>query len=279
MSDDIERLLKHVPAAVPPPDPVLTSRLLERLLRSFPSRRSPSRRRSLLLAAAALLLVGTGFGGGRWTSPTHAAADLSVGVRPDTVVILEQMPVTLFGTVPSGRAGEAVAIDAKECGRGGLFYQFEGVRTEAQGVWSLSIPGDPSTGSGRWFARYIDTKMSFRARWNDRTSDTVTVNVRPKVTIAQMSAKQKRGKRQFALIVIAPRIKYRPKVIVERRAGDAWKPVAKRVVPLGGAFNSRAHAVLVWLRVSRGQTLRARLPAGEAAPCYLPAVSPNEVVG
>lgn len=71
MSDEFERLLKHVPEAVPPPDPVLTSRIREALLEAFRPRRRESLRRKLLIATAALLVGGTGFGAGRWTSPVQ----------------------------------------------------------------------------------------------------------------------------------------------------------------------------------------------------------------
>jgi hypothetical protein len=97
----------------------------------------------------------------------------------------------------------------------------------------------------------------------------VTVDARPGVNIYQLNKKVKKGKRQFAIFVLAPEIKFRPKVIVERRAGGDWKRIATVPVPITTVFGGRAHAVKVWLRASKGQVFRARITAAEAAPCYV----------
>src|SRR5215207_3880763 len=111
MSDDFYDLLKRVPDRFPPPDPVVTDRVADRLLQTFSSVRGASLGRLLMLAAALLVVGGTtGFGAGRWTSPSGTASDVSIGVRPDVVNVSAKTPVTVFGTVPTGRAGEAVAI-------------------------------------------------------------------------------------------------------------------------------------------------------------------------
>jgi hypothetical protein len=276
MHDDLEQLLKRVPDRVPEPRAATTVRVRERVLRGFlPRRHSRSAQRALLVAAVFLLVGGTGFGAGYWTGPTRAAANLTIGVRPDSVPVQVTTPVTLFGTVPSGRAGEAVAVDANECGRTNVYHQLEGVRTEAQGVWSLPVPHYVPGTLRNNNSAYVDTKTSFRVRWNNRTSDSVTVDARPGLSISQLSVKKKvAGKRFFWIFVTASQIKYRPKVTVERQVGGSWKPLTKVVVPITLSSGVRAHSVRVWLRASKGQLLRARLPVAEAGPCYLPTVSP-----
>jgi hypothetical protein len=275
MYDDLEQLLKRVPERVPEPPAATTARVRERVMRALVTRRpSRSAQRALLVAAVFLLVGGTGFTAGYWTGPTRAEADLTIGVRPDSVPAQLSTLVTLFGTVPSGRAGESVQVEANECGQSGHFHELEGVRTEAQGVWSLPVPHYTPGTIGNNNNAWVTTKTSFRVRWNNRTSDQVTVNARPSVAIYQYSRKVKAGKRQFAIIIIAPKIKYRPKVIVERQVGATWKAFAKVVVPITGVFGGRNHGVKVWLRAAKGQLLRLRLTAAEAAPCYLAETGP-----
>jgi hypothetical protein len=275
MHDDLEQLLKRVPSRVPEPPAATTVRVRERLVRALlPRRSSRSARGGLLVAAVFLLVGGTGFSAGYWTGPTTSAADLAIGARPDTVPAQLSTQVTLFGTVPSGRAGESVDVEANECGLSGHFHELEGVRTEAQGVWSLPVPHYMPGALRNNNNAFVTTKTSFRVRWNNRTSEAVTVNARPSVSIYQLNRRVKAGKRQFAIFVIAPQIKYRPKVVVERQVGADWKAFAKVVVPITTTFGGRSHAVKIWLRAAKGQVLRLRLTASEAEPCYLPEAGP-----
>jgi hypothetical protein len=271
LSDDLERLLKSVPDRVPPPPRELTGRVRERVVEAFRELLPQSSRGAALLIAAIVLVGGTAFAAGRWTSASSAAADLSIGARPDTIMVAHDAVVTLFGSVPSGRPGEDVVVQANGCGRFGTFYNVEGVRTEVGGVWSLQVPhykpGERSNND-----EYLATKTAFRVRWNERTSDTVVVLVRPNMGIFQVPGKRPvRGKRLIQIGLIAPEIKYRPKVVVERQVGGSWKPLAKLVLRFLRAGTREA---TVWLRVSKGDVLRYRLPASEAAPCYPADVSP-----
>ena len=269
MHDDLEHLLKRVPDRVPEPPAAASARVRERVLRALLPQTSHSRGRSLLIAAVFALVGIAAFGAGYWTGPTQAAADLTIGVRPETVPAQLSTTVTLFGSVPSGRAGESVQVEANECGQSGHFHELEGVRTEAQGVWSLPVPHYIPGSARNNNIAFVNAKTVFRVRWNNRTSDEVTVNARPSVNIYQFSRRVKAGKRQFAIIIIAPQIKYRPNVIVERQVGASWKAFAKVPVPITTVFGGRSHAVKVWLRVRKGQVLRVRLTAAEGAPCYL----------
>ena len=220
----------------------------------------------LLIAAVLGLVAAACFGAGRLASPTHAASDVTIGARPDVVDTQNGTPVTLFGTVPSGRPGESVQIEANECGLSGQFHELQGVRTEGQGVWSMPIPGNnPAT--SRVFD-YIRTKTQYRARWNGNASEGVTVYARPYLDLRQFIVKKKRpGRRNFGITVGGRELKYRKKVVLERRvATNVWRPF-KTVVVNGGL-------ALFWARVTNGQTIRARLPEKDAAPCYLPAVTP-----
>jgi hypothetical protein len=262
VSDELEQLLGRVPDRVPAAPPETTARVRDEVLRAF-RRRSPRR---TLLVAAALALVAVGcFGAGRLASPTHAASDLTIGARPDVVDTQNGTPVTLFGTVPSGRSGESVQIEANECGLSGLFHELQGVRTEGQGVWSMPIPGNYPQSK---VLDYIRTKTVYRARWNGHASETVTVYARPSLDLRQFVVKRRKpGQRNFGITVGGQQLKYRKRIVLERRvATNVWRPV-KTVVVNGGLG-------LFWARVTKGQIVRARIPEGEAAPCYLPAVTP-----
>jgi hypothetical protein len=267
MSDELEHLLAHVPDRVPPAPPDVSARVRERVLRAFRPGRPNSTRTALLLAAGLALVAVSGFAAGRWVRPAHAAADLTIGVRPDIVDTQHGTQVTLFGTIPNGRPGESVQIEANECGLSGFFHELEGLRTEAQGVWSMPIPG---TFPQSKVLDYIRTKTLYRARWNGRYSETVTVHARPGLYIHQLPApsrtKPKPGRRFFAIGAGGRQMKYRKKVFVERRVGSDWKRVATVVVNGGLYFGP--------VRASRGWVVRARLPESEAAPCYLGAVTP-----
>jgi hypothetical protein len=264
----LEELLKRVPDRIPPPPAATTQRVRERVLAAIVQEgRSPSARRSVLVVAAVLVGV-VAFGAGYWTGPTHAAPDLTIGVRPDTVPAYRSTDLTLFGSVPSGRPGESVEVEANECGQSGLYHELEGVRTEGQGVWSLPVPHFVPGSLTNNNRNYVMAKTSFRVKWNGRTSEVVTVNAVPGINIYQFNRKVKAGKRQFVIIVIAPKIKFRPKIVVERRAGAQWKKVATVPVPITTVPGGRSHAVKLWLRASKGQVFRARITAAEAAPCY-----------
>jgi hypothetical protein len=265
MKDNLEQLLRRVPDRAPEPPPATTARVRDRIMRALVAPPVRSRSRALLVAAVFVLVGAAAFAAGYWTGPTQAAADLMIGVRPETLPAYQSTQVTVFGSVPSGRAGDSVQVEANECGQSGQFHELEGVRTEAQGVWSLPVPHyTPGVRNNNSY--WVTTKTSFRIRWNNRTSDAVIVIARPGVFIQQLPARRKvAGKRRFQIVVVAPQIKYRPNVVVERRAGPSWKPVARVVVPLSAV---RSHSVNLWLRTSKGQVLRARLPATEAAPCY-----------
>jgi hypothetical protein len=262
MSDELEQLLGRVPDRVPPASPEVSARVRDRVLQTF---RPNSPRRTLLVAAVLVLVAAACFGAGRLASPTHAASDVTIGVRPDVVDTQNGTPVTLFGTVPSGRPGESVQVEANECGLSGLFHELQGLRTEGQGVWSMPIPGNYPQSK---VLDYIRTKTQYRARWNGHTSETVTVYARPYLELRQFTVKKKRpGQRNFGISVGGRQMKYRKKIAIERRvATNVWRPV-KTVVVNGGL-------ALFWARVTKGQTVRARLPESEAAPCYLAAVTP-----
>jgi hypothetical protein len=265
MSDDLEHLLKRVPDRVPPAPPDISARVRERVRRAFRPRRPRSTRTALLVAAGLVLIAGSSFAAGRWASTTYAASDLTIGVRPDIVNPQQNTIVTLFGTIPNARPGESVQIEANECGQSGVFHELAGVRTEAQGVWSLAIPGNPPLSP---VMRYIETKTVYRARWKGRHSETVTVHARPYLEMRQLIVKKnKPGKRLFAISAQSRDIKYRKKIVLERRVGATdWRRIT--TVRVSGGLG------VVWVRVSRGWVVRARLPEAEAAPCFIGTVTP-----
>jgi hypothetical protein len=118
--------------------------------------------------------------------------------------------------------------------------------------------------------KYIDTKTVYRARWNGRVSETVTVNARPYLAIRQLPApknKKKAGQRFFGISVGGNALKRGVRIVVERRVtANNWKAV--RSLRIYGGL------VFTWVPAKKDQVMRARIPDTEAAPCYIGTATP-----
>jgi hypothetical protein len=177
-----------------------------------------------------------------------AADRVTIGVRPAISSPTTVNGVIVFGTIDSGRAGESVTIQAKDCGTT-FFRVFAGANTEQGGTWSTNI--FPS----------VTTRL--RAVWNGETS--AEVIFRQRVIIGL----QQRGSSRFRMNVGASRARFTGKPVTiqqfDQRIGQ-WK-VAKRVRLTTDFYN------YFTLRVPKGTQLRAVFPDALAKPCYLGATS------
>ena len=251
---DLERLLPDVPATFPRPDPALTKRVRERVLRG---RRPPRRRRPGIAAAAVVPLVATiGFTIGHWLVPARsvAATAVSIAARP-TVLTAYKDPLTLYGALANGAAGQTVVVEARDCGSYGGFRVYGGAQTTTGGVWAI----DPK----KIYPLGITTV--FRARWKDQVSDTATVRVRPQLFLQRLNG--------FFQLTIRANDIFRGDVgVVERRQGDRWTPVKRIVITGFGGYNqggmARFHA-----RLRRGTPIRVVLTQAQVGRCFLPGVS------
>lgn len=177
-----------------------------------------------------------------------AAQRVTIAVRP-AISSPATLQVTAFGTIDSGKAGESVTIQAKDCGAT-FFRVFAGANTEAGGTWSTFI-----------FPRITTT---LRAVWNGETSNEVVFRQRAFLGLRQLSATRFSvgpgyGTRFAGKLITIQRFDQRlgrwAKIRVVRVTGDGF----------GMKFT---------LRVPRGTRIRAVFPNSQAGPCYLGGTSP-----
>jgi hypothetical protein len=176
-----------------------------------------------------------------------AADRVTIGVRPAISSPLTSQ-VSVFGTIDSGKAGESVTIQAKDCGAN-FFRAYSGASTEPGGTWSQFI--FPT----------ITTRL--RAVWNGETSAEVIFRQRVFIGLHQ------RGSR-FRVIVSASMARFAGKPVsiqqFDQRIGQ-WKAVKQVRLSASESYN------YFTLRVPKGTRLRAVFSDAQAKPCYLGATS------
>lgn len=160
-------------------------------------------------------------------------------------------PVVLEGTVPAGRAGDEVTIEAREC-RSTFFRVYALTRTQGGGSFREELPG-------------INTNTYFRARANGATSAPAYVRRRAFVGL------DVKGGGRFIGRVFSPYQNMRGRTIrLERFTPSGWALVRtanlRRIA--GPEYQAR-------FRVrTRGLQLRAAVTDATARPCYVAGVSP-----
>lgn len=164
-------------------------------------------------------------------------------------ISLSGKPVRVFGSVDSGRAGEDVALQARDCGS--QFFRVVGGSVTREG--------------GTWANLYwpkITTTL--RAVWNDTTSAEIMVRERAHVSLRRLSATR--------YSVYAAGRSWRKRVLIQRfdRRLGSWS-VARRVVLADSeAGGARARFSL---SLPKGTLFRAVYPRSEAGVCYLTGTS------
>lgn len=180
-----------------------------------------------------------------------AADRVTMAVRP-AISSRASGFVTAFGTIDSGKAGESVTIQTKECDNS-FFRVFAGANTEAGGTWSTYI--------------FPSVTMTLRAVWNGETSNEVTFRQRAFVNLYRQPGSASR----FRVYVGAARSLPTGKPVTIQRFDQRlgrWETVRRlpaQQTPAGTRFT---------LRVPKGTRLRAVFPTSLARPCYLGGTSP-----
>jgi len=190
--------------------------------------------------------------------PVAAATDAQVGrmtifARPAVLGWAEG--TLLFGVAQGAGSDDIVEVEIRECGSN-TFRAFAEAHANAGGGWEMP-------------AGTLVTS-SFRARWRQQTSRAVTVRQE-----ARVSLEKRRSGRGFVVSVIAKRSFWRKRVEIQRRERSGWRTV--RMLRLTDSVDSTgtvsANQTTFRLAVPRRTQLRAVLPAGQAAPCYVRSVS------
>jgi hypothetical protein len=178
---------------------------------------------------------------------TTAGSPITVSASGTTVVF--RHAVTLRGKVASGRADESVALFAQRYASGS-FTSLATVLTDPGGTWSLTVR--PSI------------RTTYKAVWSGSTSPTVTVGVRPAVSLRALSGLR------FTTHVAASHSFAGRVVQLQRRLLDGrWRTVAR------ARLNARSTAVLRGTRLPRGHsTLRVAISVNQVGGGYLAGFSP-----
>jgi len=189
-----------------------------------------------------------------------AADDITLFARP--LLAAPQGGVTLYGSIPRGRVGESIDIEARDCGQR-TFHTAGGAHAGVSGEWQTEFfPG-------------ISTIL--RAVWRGELSREVTI--RPKASVRL--ERHPISARRFQVAVAAKTSFWRKRVLFQRLAGT-WttvKPIALT------ESSAQRGATYVWSRAEfrttlpKGTRVRVLLPQSQAGPCYLSAASPLLRVG
>jgi hypothetical protein len=157
--------------------------------------------------------------------------------------------LALSGTVPVAKPGEEIAILAKECSAN-AFRTIAGAQTDAQGRWFVDDVWGVANGT-------------YRARWNDRLSNTV----REKNLPLRFAVRKLRPGRTWAVtaFTVAGHDMSRRRVVLQRQRGASW--VTLRTTRLG--FGGRPWSFSARFSIpARGLTVRVLFPAATGAPCF-----------
>jgi hypothetical protein len=182
---------------------------------------------------------GTSFGADTVFTTTGPAVTLLAS----TTTVVHRGVVTLSGKVSSGRENESVTVYAQPVGLG-AFAAVATVLTRAGGSWILIVR--PAIGT------------SYKSVWNGNTTSTISVSVRPAVSIRSLPGLR------FATHVTAERRFVGRTVQLQRRLLDGrWQTIAR------AHLNRRSSAVFR-PALRRGRwTLRVAISVNQAGSGYL----------
>jgi hypothetical protein len=203
----------------------------------------------LLAAAIAAALLAASRGDQAAAVPS---ARVTLAARP--LVLAPNAPLTLSGQIDSGRDGEIVTIQAKDCGLT-TYTGVESATTGARGTFTAE------------FRPNIGTEV--RALWSGATSPPIAIRQQPLVRVVKQAG------RTFEVGVSSKGQFWHKRVLFQIRRGG-WKTM-KSVLLTDTASSPGAPFVYTSAEfrasVPRGTQVRAVLPAAQARPCYLAAVS------
>ena len=193
----------------------------------------------VLTALAATLLV---------VAAVRAAPKQSVTISLSRPSVVYGGSVTLSGKVSNSKAGETVDVLA-----------------EAYGASSFSSLGTVgTTAGGKWTDVVNPTiETAYHATWKSATSSTVTVKVRPMITLTLINLSTGR----FSTKVTAARAFAGKFVLVQRLSSTGVKTLKKVTLDAGSSATFR-------VRLHHGRSrLRVVMPTSQTAPGYITGMS------
>ena len=153
------------------------------------------------------------------------------------------------GGVASGRAGEDVTVEVKDCGSYAPFHQTAGAQTGPAGTWVAQVG---LLGNG-----------ALRARWRGGVSDPISVQVHPYMTLTY------KGPGRYFLWIRANDFFGGARAVLERLAGNKWVTVKKFTVQRAESGGVASSTATVRATLKKGTVIRAVLPKAQAGRCYL----------
>jgi hypothetical protein len=220
---------------------------------------SPERRArsSPALVVAAAVAVGSG----ALIAPSGTAARPDAALAPAQAVTLtvfrtfdkptRQFRLRFSGMVAGSAAGEDVTVMQQRCG-----YSFStavaGAQTLQGGFWEADPPDNS----------VIALSATFRARWRDAQSDPVTI--RPAIPVFLVPIGK--GRLTFRTTLGGASQDMRGRLVVlERLRAGRWTVVRRQRLTVDRVLFS---GYVTTFRVPTRWTVRARVPATSAAPCF-----------
>jgi len=191
-----------------------------------------------------LVAVATTLGGAVAAAAPRQSVTISLS-RPSVVY---GGSVTLSGKVANHKAGETVDVLAEEFGAGS-FSSLGSVGTTAGGKWTDVVKPTIQT--------------AYRATWMGTTSTTVTVKVRPLITLTLMNLATGR----FSTKATAARSFAGKFVLVQRLSSTGVATLKKVTLDAGSSATFR-------VRLHQGRSrLRVVMPTSQTAPGYITGIS------
>lgn len=188
--------------------------------------------------ALALLVVSTG----------TAAPPQTVTISASRPSVVYGQTVTLSGKVSNSKAGEKVDVLAEPFGTSS-FAMLGTVQTTSGGQWSDVVKPTIET--------------SYQAHWKSATSSTVTVKVRPLITLTLLN----RSTGSFTTKVTAARSFAGKFVLVQRLRSGGVATLKKVRLDANSSATFR-------VRLHKGRSrLRVVMPSSQAAPGYITGTS------
>lgn len=218
----------------------------------------PFRMTRAVVAWVAVLLLCLGAAASAATDDT-----VTIQVRP-TVLRFGQKP-DVFGYVSSGKAGEKVTVQFKQCRLYPLqFRDYLEATTVEGGSWSHITPVFSVTN--------IQASGELRAVWGEAVSAPVSMKVRPLIQLVRH-----RSGGRWHVRVAGTQSFWRRRVLLERfdRGRGTWVLIRSLALTEssgyagGGSPLTGSSTEPFRPGVPKGTTIRAVLPLAAARPCYL----------
>jgi plastocyanin len=177
----------------------------------------------------------------------------AVTIGASLPIIVYGQQVTLSGSVSSGNADENVTIFQQPYPQAS-FQQLTTLKTTTGGVWQVILSPSPKI------------LTNYQARWQGRTSVTVSVAVRPRIRLSYRNGK-------FTTAVQAA-TSHAGKIVLAQRLSRFGQWVTLKKVRLGGKSSA-----VFRLRLPKGKSrIRVTISVNQAGAGYLAGYSPIRTV-